>query len=156
MAATGILGCAVFTSLTAMTNIEAAADAAADFTALTIATSIGFVESVGALGRAFQDVPFTSLSGRTYHLKGAYDDGSFEFTVAADFSDAGQAALKGYADAADQSNYPFKFTFVGADASYDAMYFAAKVLSCKLQMGDANTVHKATIMAAINSPIFFA
>lgn len=156
MAATGILGCAVYTSATAMTNIEAAADAVADFTGLTIATAIGFVESVGPLGRAFQDVTFVPLSGRTYHLKGAYDDGTFEFTVAADFSDAGQLALKGYADAVDQNNYPFKFTFVGADTSYDAMYFAAKLLSCKLQMGDANTVHKATIMAAINSPIFFA
>lgn len=154
MAATGILGMTMFTSATALTNIEGAADAIGDFTALTIATAIGLVENFPPIGRIFQDVPFTALGGRVYHLKGAYDMAPGPLVLGADFSDAGQLALKGYAEAVDQATYPFKLVLVGADASYDTIYFGAKVMSCVLQMGDANTVLRANIQLGFNTPMF--
>ena len=154
MAATGILGMTLFTSATALTNIEAAADAIADFQALTVATAIGLVENFPPIGRVFQDVPFTVLGGRVYHLKGSYDMAPGPLVVGADLSDAGQLALKGYAEAIDQATYPFKMVLVGADASYDTIYFGAKIMSCVLQMGDANTVLRANIQLGFNTPMF--
>lgn len=155
MAATGTLGARIYTSATPLTNVEAAADAITDFQALTIATEIGLIESVGELGRVFEAVPFQAVAdGRTYKLKGGFNDGQLTLTVGQDLSDAGQLALKGYAEATNQNTYPFKVTLTGADASYDTIYFGAKVMSFRTTLGSANTVIRATVTLEINTPIY--
>lgn len=154
MAATGVLAARLYTSATALTNVEAAADAITDFQALTIATEIGLIEQAGDFGRVFDLVSFQAIAdGRTYKLKGGYNDGQFTLTVGQDLSDSGQAALLSYV-VGNQSTYPFKMTFTGADASFDTVYFGAKVMSFKTMMGAANSVIRATITLEINTPIF--
>ena len=155
MAATGVLGARLYTSATPLTDVEAAADAIGDFQGLTIATEIGLIESVGEFGRSFDLATFQAVAdGRTYKLKAGFNDGQLQLTVGADLSDAGQAALKSYADASNQNTYPFKMTIVGADASYDTIYFGAKVMSFRTQLGAANAVIKAMVMLEVNTPIY--
>lgn len=154
MAATGVLGARLYTSATALTNIEGAADAIGDFQGLTIATEVGLVETFGEFGKVFDVVPFVPVStGRTYKLKGPNNNGQFSLTVAQDLSDSGQAALLSYV-VGDQNNYPFKMTFVGADANFDTAYFGAKVMSFRTSLGGANNVMRATIVLEINTDIF--
>jgi len=155
MAETGVLGTKLYTSATPLTDIDGAADAIGDFTGLTIATEIGLIENLGDLGRQFQNVEFVSIAeGRTRKHKGSYNDGQLQITVGQDLSDAGQLALKAYAEASNQNTYPFKMTLVGANASYDTIYFGAIVMSYRTTLGSANTVIKATITLEINTPIF--
>jgi hypothetical protein len=154
MAATGVLGARLYTSATALTNVEGAADAIGDFQGLTIATEIGLIESLGDFGTVFEAVPFMDVAtGRTYKLRGGSNHGQFQMTIGQDLTDAGQAALKSYVTS-DQNNYPFKITLVGADASYDTVYFGAKVMSFRTTLGAANAVVRATITLEINTPIF--
>jgi hypothetical protein len=155
MAVTGTLGARLYTSATPLTNVEAAADAITDFQGLTVATEIGLIESVGELGRVFDVVPFQAVAdGRTYKLKGGFNDGQLTLTVGQDLTDAGQVALKSYAEASNQNTYPFKVVLVGADASYDTIHFGAKVMSFRTQLGAANAVIRATVVLEINTPIF--
>lgn len=155
MAATGVLGARLYTSATALTDVEDAADAIGDFQGLTIATEIGLIESMGEFGRMFDPVTFQAVAdGRTYKLKGGNNDGQFQLTIGQDLTDAGQVALKAYAEATDQNTYPFKITLVGADANFDTVYFGAKVMSFRTQLGAANAVMRATVTLEINTPIF--
>ncbi len=153
MAATGVLAARLYTSATPLTDVGAAADAIGDFQGLTIATELGLIESFGELGRVFETVTFQAVDGRTHKLKGGYNDGQFQLVVAQDLSDSGQAALKSYV-VADQNTYPFKMTITGADANSDTVYFGAKVMSFKTRMGQANSVIRADIALEINTPIF--
>lgn len=155
MAAAGTLGARLYASATALVNIEAAADAIGDFTGLTIATEVGLIENFGEFGRVFAPVNFQAVSdGRMYKLKGGFDDGNIQLTVGQDISDAGQALLKSYGEASNQNTYPFKITLVGADANFDTIYFGAKVMSYRTQMGSVNSVIKALVTLDINTPIF--
>lgn len=155
MAVTGTLGARLYTSATPLSNIDGAADAIGDFQGLTIATECGLIENFGELGRQFETVTFVSVGeGRTRKLKGPYNDGQMQLTLGLDLSDAGQAALKSYADASNQNTYPFKITLVGADASYDTIYFGAIVTAFRTQMGAANAVVKAMLTLEINTTIF--
>lgn len=154
MAATGVLGARLYTSATPLTNVGAAADSIADFQALTITTEIGLIETFGEFGKVFDPVPFIDVAtGNTEKLKGPNNNGQFTLTVAQDLTDAGQAALYSYV-AADQNTYPMKITIVGADASFDTIYFGAKVMSFRTTLGGASAVMKATVVLEINTDIF--
>lgn len=155
MAATGTLGARLFASATPLVDVNTAADAIADFQGLTIATEVGLIDNFGELGRVFDSVTFQAVAdGRTYKLKGGYNEGNIQLTLGQDLSDAGQALLKSYGNATDQNTYPFKITIVGADASFDTLYFGAKVMSFRSQMGAANAVIRAMVTLEINTPIF--
>jgi hypothetical protein len=154
MAATGVLGARLYTSATPLTNVDAAADDIADFQALTVTTEIGLIETFGEFGKVFDMVPFVAVAdGNTTKLKGPNNNGQFTMTVAQDLTDSGQAALLSYV-AADQNTYPMKITIVGADVSYDTIYFGAKVMSFRTMLGGANAVMKATVVLEINTDIF--
>lgn len=155
MAVAGTLGAHLYCNDTALTNIEAAADAITDFQGYTIATEVGLIENFGEFGKVFDLVTFQAVAdGRMYKLKGGYNAGNIQFTLGQDLSDAGQALLKAHADAADQNTYPFKITLTGADASFDTIYFGAKVMSFRTQMGAVNAVVRAMVSLEINTPIF--
>lgn len=155
MAATGVLGARVYVGATALSNIEAAADAIADFTALSAGLEIGLIENIGEFGKVFDLVTFQAVAdGRTYKLKGGYNPGSLQMTVASDLTDAGQALLFAYGNAGDQNNYPFKVVLNGVDANFDTVYFGAKVFSYRQQLGSVNNIIRATISIEINTPIY--
>jgi hypothetical protein len=155
MAATGVLGARLFVGAVALVDIEAAADAIADFTALSSGIEVGLIENLGEFGKVFDLVTFQAIAdGRTYKLKGGYNEGSLQMTVASDLTDAGQALLFAYGNAQDQNNYPFKITLTGVDASFDTVYFGAKVFSYRQQLGTVNNIIKATINIEINTPVF--
>jgi hypothetical protein len=155
MAATGTLGARLYISATPLTNTAAAADAIGDFQGLTIDTEVGLIENFGELGRQFELAQFQAVAdGRTHKLKAGFNDGQIQLTLGQDLSDAGQAALKSYAEASNQNTYPCKITLVGAHADYDTIYFGAVVMSYRTQMGAANAVVKAMVTLEVNTPIF--
>lgn len=154
MAVTGVLGARLYTSATALTNIEGAADAIGDFQGLTIATEIGLIDNFGELGRTFDTVPFQDVAtGRTHKLRGGHNDGQMQITFGQDLSDAGQAAVKSQV-AANQDTYPYKLTIEGGDGSYDTFYFGAKAMSFVTNLGAVNAALRATLRLEINTPIF--
>jgi len=155
MAVTGALGARMYTSATPLSNLTTAADAISDFQGLTIATEIGLIENFGEFGRQFEMVPFQAVSdGRTFKLKGGFNDGQMTLVVGQDLSDTGQAAMKAYADASNQNTYPFKLTISGADAAHDTYYFGALVMSWRVNLGSVNNAIRATAMLEVNTPIF--
>lgn len=152
---TGTLAAHLYTSATPLVDVAGSADAIGDFQGLTIATEIALITNFGDFGRVFTPVTFQSVAeGRAYKLKGGYDDGEIQLSLGQDLSDAGQAALKAYAEASDQNTYPFKITLTGANASYDTIYFGAKVMSFRTSMGGVNDVVRAMVSLQINTSIF--
>jgi hypothetical protein len=155
MAATGVLGARLFVGSVALVDIEAAADAIADFTALSAGLEVGLIENIGEFGKVFDLVTFQAVAdGRTYKLKGGYNEGNLQMTVASDLTDAGQALLFAYGNAQDQNTYPFKITLVGVDAAFDTVYFGGKVFSYRQQLGTVNNIIRATVNIEINTPVF--
>lgn len=155
MAVTGALGARMYTSATPLTNLGTASDAISDFQALTIATEIGLIENFGEFGKQFDLVTFQAVAdGRTYKLKGGYNAGQMSLVVGQDLSDSGQAAMKSYAEAANQNVYPFKITIVGADAAHDTYYFGALVMSWRVNLGAVNNAIRATAMMEVATEIF--
>lgn len=155
MAAFGVLGTHLYVGGAPLADIEASADAIADFTALSIGTEVGLIESIGNFGKVFDLVTFQAINtGRTYKFKGGYNQGSLEMVVASDLSDAGQALLQGYANAQDQNVYPFRIALNGASASFDEIYFGGKIFSYQFVTGAVNNVVKANIRIEIDTDIY--
>ena len=151
----GTLGARLYISDTALTDIETAADAITDFQGYTYDNEIGLIENVGEFGKVFDLVTFQAVKdGRTYKLKGGFNEGNLQLTVAQDLSDDGQSALYSYGTAANQNTYPMKITLVGADASFDTIYFGGKVMSYRTQMGSVNSVVRALVTIEVNTPTF--
>ena len=155
MAITGVLGTRLFVGGVALVNIDAAASTLADFTALSTTVEVGLIENLGEFGRVYQLVPFQSIAtGRTYKLRGGFDDGAMQLTVGQDLTDAGQALLYQYGTTSDQATYPFRVLLNGADPTVEEYFFGAKVMSFKTVLGPVNSVLKATIDLQINTPIY--
>lgn len=122
-----------------------------DISLVVINTEIGFIESLAEFGGGFENVGYQAVpDGRTYKLKGNYNKEVINFIVANDLSDVGQEVLSSEAFELDQNTYPFKLTFFG---NSDAVYFGAKVISFKTQVGSVNNVFRALISLAINTNI---
>jgi|KBSMisStaDraftv2_1062788.scaffolds.fasta_scaffold04871_2 hypothetical protein len=154
MAIAGTLGARLYTSATALTNTESAADAIGDFTGLTIATEIGLIESMGEFGKLYDLATFQAVGdGRMRKLKGGFNEGNLALVCGLDLSDSGQAALKTYADAANQNAYPFKLTIV-TESGTDTYYFGCKVMSFRTVLGSVNNVVKVNISLEITTGVF--
>lgn len=82
---------------------------AAGYGALTY-TVIGGIDKLGALGGTFTKVEFQALSGQKDKLKGSFDSGSLNPTIAVNSDDAGQALLATASDDRTQKLYAFKVT----------------------------------------------
>lgn len=153
MAINGTLGSKLFISDAA---IASTVDTEPEFSALSW-TEVGLIESFGEFGRVFDLVSFQAVAdGRTYKLKGGYNDGNIQFTLGQDLSDAGQAALKAAAELTTQANYGFKIEFNDAPSGVGGpttVYFRGLAMSFRTQMGAANAVIKATSSLEVNSDI---
>lgn len=133
------------------------ADTISEYAALTWVELTG-VETIGEFGDAAQAVSFTLLAeGRVRKLKGARDAGDIQVQCAHDPLSASQAAVKGFAD----TNYSYAFKTVLSDAA-DAndtdsvFYFAGKVMSSRLNPGDANTPTRRTYNIGIDTEVLEA
>ena len=152
--ATGTLGATLSVSATPLVDVFASADAITDFQSLMYVT-VGLVENLGEFGRQYELVTFVSISdARTLKLKGPYNDGQMQMTVAYDLSDAGQTVLFDAVNTVDQNTYPFKIVFVGTNAYFDTIYFGAKVMSYRIQAGAANSVLRALVSLEVNTQVF--
>lgn len=145
----GVMGAKVYIS---SATIASTIDIEREFMGLTW-NEIGYVSNVSQHGITFQDVPFTVVGGRTYHLKGAYDYGPVELQMALDLSDAGQLLLKTAAESVSQDHYGFRIDKTDAPSSVGGptmVMFRGLAQSFVQQMGDANTVAMVSSRVAIN------
>ena len=118
-------------------------------------TAVGEVETLGEIGDSAQAITFISLSdARVRKLKGAFDAGDLALTVANDPLDAGQLAL--VAASKTKSSYAFRIVLQdGADANDTdtTLYFRAKVMTRRLNVGGANDVTKRAFTLGIDSEV---
>lgn len=149
----GALGSRLYMTSTA---IASTIDTEVEFTAQTW-TEIGLIESIGDYGRVFDLVNFQAIAdGRTYKLKGGFNDGALSLVMGQDLSDAGQNALATAAAASSQSNYGFRLelndppTSVGGPTTY---FFRGLPMSFRTTMGAANAIIKAQAGVEVNSDI---
>lgn len=149
----GTLGAKMFLSDGA---IASTVDTEREFTALTW-IEVGLIDNMGDFGRVFETVTFQELKdGRTYKLKGPYNDGAVQITVAQDLADDGQAALKDAADTASQDNYGFRIELGDASGSFGGpttAFFRGLPMSFRTSIGAANAVQRATANIEVNSDI---
>lgn len=153
MAATGTLGSRVYVS---SATVAATIDTVEEYTALSW-IEIGLIESVGEFGRVFDLATFQAIKeGRMYKLKAGFNDGALQLVVGEDLGDAGQVALKGFAEASNQNNYGFRVelndapTAGGGPTTY---FFRGLPMSFRTTMGAVNNVIKATANVEVNSDI---
>lgn len=154
MAIAGTLGARLYVSSTALANTEAAADAIGDFSGLTYANEVGLIESMGEFGKLYDLASFQAVGdGRMRKLRGGFNEGNLALVCGLNLSDAGQAKLKTYAEAADQNAYPIKLTIV-TESGTDTYYFGVKVMSFRTVLGSVNNVVKVNISMEITTPVF--
>jgi hypothetical protein len=141
---------AVMTSAGSLVALSATLPAtydAAGFNALTY-TLIGEVTDVSEFGREYALVTHTPLASRiAKKFKGSYNNGNITLQFGKDISNAGQVSLK---------------TALGVDASYsfrvtlqDAtkVYFTAKVMSMKTNLGGVDSITAGSATLEIDSDI---
>jgi len=119
-------------------------------------TEIGEIENFGELGDEAQSVTFTSVGDRRVRkFKGSFDAGTMSLTIGFDGADAGQTALR--SALASQKDYAIKLELNdgsdGSPSSPTTFYFRGKVMSRRIQVGDANNVVRATVAIGVNSEI---
>lgn len=116
---------------------------------------VGEVEDAGEVGDESEQITFTALKdGRTRKLKGPRDAGTMAIVCGDDTSDEGQAAL----DAAEQTIYDYNIKLTLNDAltlsgTPTAIYFRAKVMSRRRNIGNVSNVVRKAFNLGINSAI---
>lgn len=149
----GTLGAKLF-----VTNLAIAStiDTEAEFSAQNW-TEVALITSFGDFGRVFTPVTYQSIAeGRTFKLKGGYDDGEFQAGLGQDLSDSGQTILKAAAETTDQSNWGFRIEFNDLPTAYGGpttYFFRGLPMSFRTSMGSVNDVVRATSGIQINSDI---
>jgi len=116
---------------------------------------VGELEDLGEFGDQSEDITFTSLNdGRVRHLKGPRDAGTMPATSGMDMTDAGQAAM----DAAEATAHSYNFKVVLNNETTEAgtgseHYFTAKVMSKRIQVGNASNVTRKMYQLGIQTEI---
>lgn len=154
--ASGTLGSRLFISTV---TIASTIDSEPEFTNLSY-QEIGLISTFGEFGRVFDVVTFQAVAdGRTFKLKGGFNDGNFQFTVGQDLSDAGQLAFKTGAEGSNQNNYAFRIELndaVGVGGGPSIFFFRGLPTSFRTQMGAANAVITAACSIEVNGDIIYA
>lgn len=116
---------------------------------------VGELEDMGEFGDTSEDITFTSLNdGRVRHIKGPRDAGTMPATSGMDMTDAGQAAM----DAAEAQPHSYNFKVVLDNATTLAgtgseHYFTGKVMSRRIQVGNASNVMRKLYSIGIQTEI---
>ncbi len=155
MSATGTLGTQLFVATAPLANVDAAADNISDFQSLTIDQEISPIENLGEFARQFELVTFSAIgTGRILKIKGPFNDGSMQMSLAFDLSSPGQLILFNACKTPNQDVYPFKMTFVGTLAYSSTVYFGALPMSYRINAGAANNVLRATVALEVDTEVF--
>jgi hypothetical protein len=118
---------------------------------------VGEVEDAGQVGDESADISFTALlDARTRHFKGARNAGVMTVVVGHDSTDEGQEALIN----AEATTWDYAFKVQLNDATSltgegTIFYFAAKVMSKRINIGNVANVVKATYQLAVDTALFF-
>lgn len=149
----GVLGTRLYISDAA---IASTIDTEAEFMAQSW-TEVGLVTQFGEYGRVFDLVTFQAVyDGRTYKLKGGYNDGQMAITVGQDLSDDGQELLYDASNATTQDNWGFRLEFNDAPSTVggpSTVFFRGLPMSFRTTLGAANAVMQANSTIEVNSPI---
>ncbi len=155
MSATGTLGAQLFVASSPLADINASADNITDFQALTIDNEISPIENLGEFARQFELVTFSAIgTGRILKIKGPYNDGSMQMSLAYDLGVAGQFVLFNACKTTNQDVYPFKLTLVGTQSYTAVVYFGALPMSYRINAGAANSILRATVTLEIDTEVF--
>lgn len=133
----------------------AAADTVAEFEADTYQL-VGEVEDLGEFGDESEEITFTALQdARVRKLKGPKNAGTIAVVAGDDPLDAGQDAMV----AAEASSLDFNFKVelndpVSLSGTPSVHYFRGKVMSKRLNVGNASNVVRRTFNVGINSAIY--
>lgn len=128
---------------------------AADFAAQSW-VEIGWLESIGAFGDESSEVTFDAIGeGRTQKLKGIRNAGNMELVCGIDYTDQGQATLRGAQT--EIFDYAIKVQFDDAPSggTPSLRYFVAKVMTTREQLDGANNVMKLNATLGINSNVVY-
>ncbi len=132
----------------------AAATTLAEFEADTY-VEVGEIEDLGEFGDESEEVTFTSLGdGRVRKLKGPRNAGTMAVVAGQDSSDAGQAAM--IAAEAEVLDFNFRVTLndqLTIAGTPSIHYFRGKVMSKRIQVGQANNVVRRTFNVGLNTEI---
>lgn len=116
---------------------------------------VGFVETIGAFGDEASSVTFDSIGqSRTYKLKGNRNAGDLAVVCAINYTDQGQATLRGAETV--PNNYAFKVAFndmPSGGSTPSLRYFIGLIMTAREQLDGANNVMKLNTTIAINSNI---
>lgn len=132
-----------------------ATDSLAEFQALSY-LEVGEVESIGEFGDESAVSTFTALrDSRVRKIKAARDAGTAAVVAAFDSQDAGQAAMS----EAEGTKFDFAFRVTLADEPTEgseptSLYFAAQVMSERLNVGAQDNIVRRTWNLGINTEIF--
>jgi len=126
-----------------------ATDNAAGYAALTY-TEISNVETIGAIGSAFDVVTFQPLKGPMQKLKGPVNYGSLGPTFAIDDADAGQVLLRTAGDDTTNKLYAFQVTL----PSGAKRQFGGRVFGNPETVDGAGSVLTAAPAIEISTPIY--
>lgn len=117
-------------------------------------TEIGEVEDLGEFGDQSNSVTFTALANaRVRKMKGTKDAGDLTLTVGFDAGDAGQLALIAAEADSSPDDYGIKVQLNDSAATLTVAYFRGKVMSYRLQPGNADNVVRASVSIGINSAV---
>lgn len=117
-------------------------------------TEIGEVEDLGEFGDQSNSVTFTALANaRVRKMKGTKDAGDLTLTVGFDAGDAGQLALIAAEADSSPDDYGIKVQLNDSAATPTVAYFRGKVMSYRLQPGNADNVVRASVSVGINSAV---
>lgn len=149
----GTLGAKLFITDAA---IASSIDTEAEFMAQNW-TEVALVENFGEFGRQFDLVTFQGVSdGRTRKLKGGFNDGSVQFALGVDLSDAGQLLLKTAAEAISQDKYGFRIELHDEPSSVGGpttFLFRGLPMSFRPNLGAVNSAIKANATVEVDSDI---
>src|SRR5690606_29390621 len=115
-------------------------------------TEVKGIEDLGEFGDEAEVVKFTTLEdSRVRKLKGTSDAGAIELVVGRDAADAGQIALRAATKTRDPYGFKVELDDAPAAGEPSMFYFAALVMSGRVQIGTANDVVKQAFNLEIDS-----
>ena len=118
-------------------------------------TEVGEAENLGEFGDEAATINFTALrDGRVRKFKGPRDAGTIDVVCGDDPNDTGQLAMV----AAEQEIFDYNFRIDFNDAvtvggAPSRFYFAGKVMSRRLNVGDVQNIVRRTFQVGINTSI---
>lgn len=109
-------------------------------------TEIGEITDIGEIGGEWSKVEHKPVVGGIVKLKGQFDPGETTLQMALDTDDAGQILCKAALRA--KGAYSFK---VAAPENGDIYYYRARVMSWKINFGNADSVTAASMKVDISA-----